>query len=437
MTPIYSQHIETIRARWPDVAQKLDDASVDTLHFEVIEKKTVTLTVNGIQLGSAYDPIEEAFHYRSLTEGSDYHVWGLGMGNVPTLLSHDQHASSIKVYIYNVALAKLVLSLIPQAWLNDPRFTLIVVEQSDSDINAHVASLTWPGCIIINADKAISRFSHQWLYFRMENRLFVAHANANYSHNDDKFLLIEEENKPLLKRLQSIDVYMLYPVEDAICIGAGPSLLSHIEELKHVYNRPNRPKFIAAATACRCLLEHGIKPDVVFAVDIDIPDSYIPYDIAKNTILVFASRMPKRIFQNWQGEKYYCHLAEHTYDRFAETLPVGFRPFAFGSVIHPLIHCTLMQGAKRVSFIGCDFGFPGDIIHAGMENDPNDPHTTMTERVENGHGELIKTSPAYRMFGTGVENLISAFPQTTFFNWSRMGAKIYGASYLNVSETYD
>ncbi|MDF2152612.1 6-hydroxymethylpterin diphosphokinase MptE-like protein [Vibrio sp. CAU 1672] len=436
MTPIYTQHIDIIRARWPEVAQALEAADFNDLHFEVIEKSAMTLKVNGVQLSSAYDPVEEAFQYRSLTAGNNYHIWGLGMGNVPALLAQDSNAQSVCLHLYNLPLAKLVLSLVPQAWLSDPRFSLTIVSEDAPDLGQHLASLAWDECIIINADRAISRFTHQWLYFRMENRMLIAHANASHRHKDEALQVIEQENAPALKRLPSSDHYLQYQVDDAICIGAGPSLLHHIDELKYVYNLPNRPKLIAASTACKCLIENGIKPDVVFAVDIDLSDEHIPYEIATNTILVFASRMPKRIFQNWHGEKYYLHLGDFTYDRFAQNLPVKYRPYSFGSVIHPLIHMTLLQGATRIALIGCDFAFPGDKIHSSRENRADDPNSSMTARVENGFGEQIKTSPAYRMFGSGVENLIACAPQTKFYNWSRIGAKIVGAEYFEVEALY-
>lgn len=84
MTPIYTQHIDIIRARWPEVALALDATDSRDLHFEVIEKSAMTLKVNGVQLSSAYDPIEEAFHYRSLTAGNHYHIWGDRYGQCPS-----------------------------------------------------------------------------------------------------------------------------------------------------------------------------------------------------------------------------------------------------------------------------------------------------------------------------------------------------------------
>ncbi len=83
MTPVYSQHIDIIRSRWPDVAKALDSADFSDLHFEVVEKAAMTLKVNGVQLSSAYDPVEEAFQYRSLTSSDDYHIWGHRYGQCP------------------------------------------------------------------------------------------------------------------------------------------------------------------------------------------------------------------------------------------------------------------------------------------------------------------------------------------------------------------
>ncbi|NLS13714.1 motility associated factor glycosyltransferase family protein [Vibrio sp. SM6] len=429
MTPIYQSNFELITARWPSVADAIDAADITPLNFEVIQERAATLKVNGIQLSSTFDPIEEAFEHRSLTSGNDYHIWGLGLGHLPALLTQDRHCQSIAIYLYNLPLVKLVLSLVPLDWLNDDRVTLRLVDEKNSNINKMTAALTYQGSVILPSDKFISKQTHQWLFFRMENTLTMQHVHRNQLDDEDKFILREQENTPLLKKLPSIDRFLQYRVDDAICIGAGPSLGEHIEELKAVYLSPNRPRLIAAATACKCLLENGIKPDVVYAIDFAIPTSYIPFHIAANTILIAASRLPHDHIKLWHGEKYYLHLADETYDRFNKQLPTQFRPYVYGSVIHPMIHTTLMQGAKRIGLIGCDFGFPNEIIHASMENDANDHNSAMGVWTENGHGELIKSSPTYRMFATGVETIIAYAPNTEFYNWSRMGSKILGARY--------
>jgi hypothetical protein len=432
MSPIYQQNLSYIAPRWPSVACELDNANIDDLDFDVIEKKSVTLSVNGIQLCSAYDPLEEAFNYRSLTSGNHYHIFGLALGHVPALLCQDASAEQITVYLYNLPLAKLALSVVEMPWLSDPRVTLEILSEDGPNMVNQLAMLSHTGAIVLTGDKQISMQSHQWLFFRMENKVVMSHVNRNYMGRDDELIKIEQQNYPLLKPLKVVDEYLRkYSADKVICVGAGPSLAAHIAELKYVYNQANKPAIVAAATACKCLLENGIKPDVVVAVDIDIPESYIPFHIANDTIFLFASRIKKSIINRWQGEKYYLHLADETYDRFAQQLPSEARLFIYGSVIHPLIHSVLIQGAKQIKLIGCDFGFPGEIIHASMANNPSDHNTSMDQWIENGHGELIKTSATYRMFASGVETLIAANPQCEFINWSRMGAKVYGARYLD------
>ncbi len=434
MTALYQQNLSIISQRFPAVATQLNNASIDELNFEVIQGNSPTVKVNDIQLSSIYDPIEEAFSYRSISSGNDYHVWGIGMGNVPSLLVRDTQSTSINIYLYNLPLAKLVFSLLALEWLNDSRVILHHVDESNPKINQQLVTLGHNGAIILNGDKFISKNSHQWLFFRMENTLVMQHVHRNQTENDDKFIIREKQNRAQLRKMKSIDFFLQYKIKDAICIGAGPSLAHHIDELKTIYENKKRPWLIAAATACKCLLENGIKPDVVYAIDIDIPDSYIPYHIANNTILVSASRSPLSQMTQWHGEKYYLHLADETYDRISGQLPTAFRPYVYGSVIHPLIHTTLVQGAKNIGLIGCDFGFPGEIIHASMENSVDDHNSSMTAQVENGYGKLIKSSPTYRMFATGVENLICAAPDVRFYNMSRMGAKILGTEYIDGME---
>jgi hypothetical protein len=436
MTQVYQENLQRIESRWPILAQLISMADIASLHLDIIEKQAVTVKVNDVQLCSAYDPVEEAFSYRSLSSGHEYHIWGLGLGHLPDLLVADNSAETIHIYLYNLELTRLVLSLVSFSWLNDPRIQLHFVSEDQIDFMANLNKLNHPGCIVINSDKVISKKTHQWLFFRMEGVIAKHHVHRLQLDNDEKFIQIEHENSALLKKLTPIDGYLNHQIKDAICIGAGPSLQAHIDELKEIYQQEQRPMLFAAATACKCLLENDIKPDVVMAIDIDIPESYIPFAIASDTVFLFASRMKKSIIEKWQGEKYYLNLADETYDRINQTFPTAFRPYIHGSVIHPIIHTALTQGATTIKLLGCDFGFPGGVIHASMENNPEDHNTSMQELIENGHGELIKTSPTYRMFASGVENLIGLAPHAKFYNWSRMGARILGAEYLDMEKSY-
>lgn len=119
-------------------------------------------------------------------------------------------------------------------------------------------------------------------------------------------------------------------------------------------------------------------------------------------------------------------MVDETFDGINERLPSKYRLSVMGSVIHPMTNLAILFGAKTIRFVGCDFGFPGEIQHAStVDNYEID----MSVTIENGHGEIIKSSPTYRLFCSGIENLIAASPHVDYINMSRIGAKIIGARY--------
>ncbi len=432
-TELFWENLKLIKERFPQLAQAVEKHNIDNLAFDIVEKQSVSISINGIQLSSAYDPVEEAFEYRTLTSGNEYHVWGFGIGNVPELLLQDKSAKKITIYIYNLDVFKLVLALMPKAWLSDKRVELVYVYKDMPELSNILKSLFHNGAIVLNPDKSLLEQSDdQWLLHRFENKIVSTHVHRNQLKRDDEFLEREKENYPILKKLPSLDqVIQNTKIKEAFCIGAGPSLQAHIEEIKDLYNKVERPFFIAPSTALKCLLDNDIIPDAVVVVDLDSSPKYISFDDLKNSTLLFASRVNKNIIEPWQGRKYYFHLHDETYDRFNQRLPMKFRSYICGSVIHTIAHIAIELGAKKINLIGCDFGFPNKIWHSGRDGMGKITADTV---IENGHGEQIESNRVYRMFCSGMENIISMVNGVEFINWSRMGAKIIGAKYRDEVE---
>lgn len=429
MNDLYQHNITLIRHRWPEVAKRIEQADISEMSFEVVEDKAASLIIDGIQLSSTIDPIEEAFLFRQLVEGNHYIIWGLALGHLPELLTQDESAQTIGIVLFNFEVTKLVLHLVPFHWLNDPRIQLIAIYESAPNLNQMLGNIAFQNSVIITSERILAQKDKPWLSRRMDDRLYTIHCRLSHHERDSEYQEIENQNIKLLRKLRPIEEYLVKPIKTAIIVGAGPSLEHHIEELKWVYQQQERPEIIAAATACTCLKQHNIKPDAVFAIDIDIPESYINFDLAKDTPLLFASRMRPEIFTKWKGPKYFFHLSDPTYDRFAEAIP-SFRLYVYGSVIHPTIYSALARGANKILLLGCDFGFPNEIIHSGLSND-TDPDRKMDMWIENGLGDEIRTESSYRMFLTGVESLIQQNPEIDFVNWSKIGAKIIGTRYLD------
>ncbi|PNH97971.1 6-hydroxymethylpterin diphosphokinase MptE-like protein [Vibrio diazotrophicus] len=432
-TEFYNSNIAILKDCCPELAEAIEGHDINHIAFEIIERKYATLAIHGIQLSSAYDPIEEALAYRSTTSGDTYHIWGFGIGSVPEILLNDKNLKKIHLYIYNLDVIKLVLTLMPKFWLNDERIELHYVHKEMPDQITVLSNLFNVDAFVINADFHLIKHSHSdlsWLSHRIENRLLVVSVNRSHTNplHMSKLISIDKENYPLLKKMPVVDhLIENNRFKDVLCIGAGPSLDAHIEDVKALANKPNRPLFMAPSTALNALLKHDIKPDILAIIDITISADTIAFDqLPKTTTLVGSSRIQKEIFEKWKGKKYYLHMVDETFNNVNERLPSKYRMSVFGSVIHPMTNLAILFGAKTVRFIGCDFGFPGNKIHASTENSLD---LDMNVVVENGYGELIKSEPTYRMFCSGIENIIAQRKDIDFINMSRLGARIVGTRY--------
>ncbi len=432
-TEFYQSNLAILKNRCPELAEAIDSHNISHLKFEVVERVCATLSINGIQLSSAYDPIEEALAYRSTTSGDTYHMWGFGIGSVPEILLNDRNLKKIHIYIYNLDIIKLVISLMPKPWLEDERIELHYVHKNMPDQITVLSNLFSVDAFVINSDYHLIKYSQldlDWLTHRIENRLLV--ISVNRSHTNPEYMAklhsIDKENYPLLKKIPVIDhLVENNRFKDVLCVGAGPSLDAHIEDVKALIKKPNRPLLMAPSTALNALLKHGIKPDILAIIDITISADTIAFEqLPKSTTLVASSRTQKEIFEKWKGKKYYLHMVDETFNSVNERLPSKYRMSVFGSVIHPMTNLAILFGAKTIRFIGCDFGFPGDKIHASTENSLD---LNMSVVVENGYGELIKSEPTYRMFCSGIENIIAHRKDIDFINMSRLGARIVGTRY--------
>jgi len=434
-TEFYQSNITILQNRCPELADAIEAHDISHLNFEVIEHAVATLSINGIQLSSAYDPVEEALAYRSMTSGDTYHIWGFGIGSVPEILLNDKSLKKIHIYIYNLDVIKLVISLMPKFWFSDKRIELHYIHQDMPNQNIILKNLFTMDTFIINSDLQLAKKSSldlSWIVHRVENRAISLRVNRSHMNpkHMEKLLNIDKENYSLLKKLPVID-YLVDAAKNSfkhvLCIGSAPSLDAHIEDVKVLVNQPNRPLIIAPTTALKALLKNNIKPDIVAVIEIRTKLENIPFEqMDENTILVASSRMNKAVFENWKGKKYYLHPHDETYKNANKQFPSKYRLNVFGSVIHPITNLAMLLGAKTIRLIGCDFGFPNDRTHASSNNNKK---INMNVEVVNGYGELIKSSPTYRMFCSGMENLIAQRPDIDFINMSRMGAKIIGARY--------
>ncbi len=438
MSQLYTQNMQLIEQRWPEIAAHIDQQDIESLDAQLVEAKAQTISINGIQLSSRYDALEEAFFYRSQTEGDTYFLFGVALGDIPKLLAHDPNAQEINVFLVNPDVFKLVLHFTEQSWLSDPRFKLHLV--SEQQINIELF-LHQKGTILLPGELELCKRHNLSLYYRLHNHIYSRHMNDAILNEEQQEFDRQrlEENLPSIRKHKPLNTLVdkhRHAHKSVIVIGAGPTLEDSIPELIRIsqLKKHKRPLIIAVSMAGKLLLKHNIVPDILVHIDrgqkmTHLPN-FIPFELAqKGTSLVYATLVQKAIIDGWKGSAYYANLLSPDYDESHQLLPTD-RLFFHGSVISPAVHMAISFATKTVYFMGMDFGFPDKKIHAGMSNDT---HKTlvMNEFVMNGFDEEIATNRSYRAFLTGVESVVLYAPHLTFINCSRKGAKIVNTEYLD------
>lgn len=129
MSEFFQANAEVIERRWPALFARLLNEDGSAIEAELTQGLGSTLSIGGIQLTSRHDRVREAqIQAASLpADKPQLHVYGTGLGDLPTVLLERTGLERLYVHILNGALFALVLQLIDQRqWLQDPRVELLL-----------------------------------------------------------------------------------------------------------------------------------------------------------------------------------------------------------------------------------------------------------------------------------------------------------------------
>lgn len=414
-----NHHLEIIARRWPLLAQDLcQQEPLSTA--SLMEGHCGTLLINGIQLTSRHDRFAEAQRQAdSLPAKSRLSVYGTGLGDLPRVLLQRPTLHHLDVFIMNRPLFLLCLSLLEQQdWLQDPRVNLALTAHEKE---IHLPFFALPAELHL-AENAASRIRDC-----LVREITLPHANWRYAQLNPLLQQRLASNRLLLE--QDGDVASLFgcaPGRQALVIGAGPTLKSHIPRLQALQHQPVRPLLIAVDTACRALFAHGIKPDWVVSIDHLIDEEKLP---PADCGLVYFPIVPTETLTAWRGRRLAAYSSSPLYQSLRKALPKALL-YSGGSVIHPAIDLAVQMGCQDLILLGADFAFPGGETHTGWA--VGALNTTLDQAkhwVLNGHGQRVPTHISFAGYRTQVERYITAHPEVRFWNGSREGAQIAGCHY--------
>jgi hypothetical protein len=421
---IYQRNSAVLAQRWPAVMQRLAAEDATSVPAQLLEGKSSTLTVAGIQLTSRHDRLAEAqTQADSLPANSPVvHLYGTGLGDLQRVLLASASLQQLQVHILNGALFVLVLQLLEQQdWLSDPR---VMLAYADERTEIQLPLFALPAELVL-ADDANARIRD-----RLVSEVHVGFNNREFSPENPESVERLEQGRALLQ--SDTDVAALFgsePGRDVLVIATGPSLQQHLQRLLVTHQQTDRPLLICVDTAYVPLRNAGITPDLVVSIDHRISTRHLPPEGSDGIALVYLPGQEAPMLEAWRGPRYVGYSTSPVYSQIRQHIPRA-NLHVGGSVIHPAIDLAVKMGATRITLFGADFAFPGGKTHTGWQDGVLGPELSIARHwVRDGRGNKVKTQLNFRSYLIELERYIALHPEVQFFNTSRDGALIAGTTF--------
>ena len=235
----------------------------------------------------------------------------------------------------------------------------------------------------------------------------------------------------------------------AVLVAAGPSLDSQWEELRRIRKDPRAAFFIVGRTY-RQAMKQGVWPD--FVIECEMYDWnralwYFAPEPPPTTILACTISVCPDIMTAWPADK--LVLMDHNTALLYKLKPGVDSVDGGNSVAHLAFNLAHFVGCNPICFAGVDLGYPDG-------KDAKDTHATGTFHewggdmkraehtfqevmvVEANDGKELRSSPAYKRFGTFFELQIEKFkkdkPALKVYSFSPRGQKLAGVEYTEIGK---
>lgn len=235
-----------------------------------------------------------------------------------------------------------------------------------------------------------------------------------------------------------------------VIVGAGPSL---DRDLKGFNKIKGRALIIACDTALKTLLDSGIEPDLVVALD-GGEENYKHFhgtNSSKTTLVAVSITHPK-ILSSFSGPIFMADFI-HPLNEWL-SLFVGEKGYlkTGGSVITTCFDLARLAGCDPIIFSGLDLAFTDGVTHSsgssyteGMLGGIGKFRTlemmhrerirsSQTLLIDGTNGKKVLTSNKHLTYLRWLESEIASTPGRLFINTTPAGARINGTSRMALSE---
>lgn len=269
------------------------------------------------------------------------------------------------------------------------------------------------------------------IYYNISGNIFLAYrCKESFMKNLICNLSAIENSTPLA-------FYNNYNINiPAIIISAGPSLDKNIKDM--IKNKDKLKNFfiIAGNRTFSTLIENGIKPDVVVAIDpsddiYEMMESNMDQDVP----LVFYEYTNNKVVKNYKGEKIYTsNLLAQTMEEMKNYSGL----LQGGSVAHSCISFATLIGCNPIVLVGQDLAYTNNKHHADSTTFQFDEKFGYAADilVDDIFGKKVMTNLTLNIFRECMEYQISEYNEKMNINFinSSYGANIKGAPHKELEE---
>lgn len=422
------QDVEICKRRWPRFAPLLDENRKLPDGFEPVYG---TLRVEGIHLTSRDRQAEAELQATALLGKNLSHVWvyGFALGDLPRLLLRQHQVGQLRVVILNKQIFCASMWHFSQGdWLSDPRVELVAANELSS---LHSPYVFVPSELQLTDDDA--------LFLRDEIALEAAlpFQQRKYAERQDMYQQTVQSNRDLIQHRP--DVAELFRTTQCsektqyssfAVAAAGPTLA---ENLAWLASSQKQLCIIATNTSLKPLLQAGITPHVVVAVDgkPELADHFASIDRQRcaEVPLVFTPIVHSEILNSWPGPLY-CAYTTHERYQPLQKLAAHTTLFSSGSVTHVAVDLAVKMGAKEITLLGADFSYVGGNSHVNGAAQQRTRLSAAEGRtwLTNEIGQRVWTDLVMVGYLRDLERYIAVHPEVAFYRGSPHGAAIKGTT---------
>ncbi len=225
------------------------------------------------------------------------------------------------------------------------------------------------------------------------------------------------------------DLATLYPAQTlrkpCIFVGASPAIKKNMNALKKA---DKRYVIIACNSIYKTLLQEGIQPDFVFALE---ARDHIVKDLEgvspNGTILIVSPFVAPQLLKDWPGEKYFHIMGggKKFNELIREDYPEREISIGGGNVVSTSMVWALDKlHCRQFIITGMSLCYYDDYYHDGRSTEylgTNVEEWKDFYQAVDIYGKVVNTTPALTMYKTWLETFMRHTKYSTFINATEDG----------------